>query len=591
MVRFGLFVFDPRSGDLRKQGRKIRLEGQPVQVLVKLLERPGELVTREELQKELWPVDIYVNYDHGLNAAVKRLRRALNDSPARPVFVETLSRRGYRFIAPVIAAGHPVAHTHPRPRVTDLAVLPFENLSGDPSVEYLGEGIAEAVIHALSQVPAVRVMARSAAFRFKGASLDPQTIGRKLNVRAVLVGRVWQRGDSLTIGAELVDVRNGWQIWGGQYNRKLSEIQRVEEEMTREMCESLRLRLSGEDSGRAFHHFTENTEAYQEYLKGRFHWNRLNEVGVRRSLEYYQNAISQDPNYALAYAGLADSYALLAFFGIERPADIVPKAKQAALQALALDDHLAEAHCALAGILKIYEWNWKGAEHAYEQALRLDPKNWQAHRGYAALLAARGRTSAAMREIQSAHELDPLSLSLSMEIAWNLYIARRYDDAIRQAARTLEMEPQFFPAQHALGLAYEETGRYEEARAALERAVAGSGNPTATAALARVSALMGDTETARRLLAELLALHDRSYVLPYLPALVYAGLAEYDKALTWLERALDDRDPYLVWIGMDPRLDRLRERPRFRNLLERIELGTARTGGDNFAQGSAASGK
>ncbi len=591
MVRFGLFVFDPHSGDLRKQGRKIRLEGQPVQILVKLLERPGELVTREELQQELWPADIYVNYDHGLNAAVKRLRRALNDSPARPVFIETLSRRGYRFIAPVTATGHPNSYTQLPPRVTDLAVLPFEDLSGDPSVEYLGEGIAEAVIHALSQLPAVRVMARSAAFRFKGANLDPQAIGRKLNVRAILVGRVWLRGDSLTIGAELVDVRNGWQIWGGQYNRKLSQIQTVEEEMTRDMCDSLRLRLNGEEGGRVFRHFTENTEAYQEYLKGRFHWNRLSEASVRRSIECYQNAISQDPNYALAFAGLADSYALLGFFGVERPANLFPKAKQAALQALTLDERLPEAHCALAGILKIYEWDWQGAERAYEQALRLDPKNWQAHRGYAALLAARGRTNAAMREIQSAHELDPLSLSLSMEIAWNLYIARRYDDAIRQAARTLEMEPQFFPAQHALGLAYEETGRYEEARTALERAASGSGNPTATAALARVSALMGDMEAARRLLAELLALHHRSYVLPYLPALVYAGLAEYEEALTWLERACDDRDPYLVWIGMDPRLDRLRDHPRFRNLLERIERGAARTAGENLERGSAASGK
>jgi TolB-like protein/Tfp pilus assembly protein PilF len=445
VVRFGLFVFDPHSGDLRKQGRKIRLEGQPVQILVKLLERPGELVTREELQKELWPADIYVNYDHGLNAAVKRLRRALNDSPARPVFIETLSRRGYRFIAPVTATGHPNSYTQLPPRVTDLAVLPFEDLSGDPSVEYLGEGIAEAVIHALSQLPAVRVMARSAAFRFKGANLDPQAIGRKLNVRAILVGRVWLRGDSLTIGAELVDVRNGWQIWGGQYNRKLSQIQTVEEEMTRDMCDSLRLRLNGEEGGRVFRHFTENTEAYQEYLKGRFHWNRLSEASVRRSIECYQNAISQDPNYALAFAGLADSYALLGFFGVERPANLFPKAKQAALQALTLDERLPEAHCALAGILKIYEWDWQGAERAYEQALRLDPKNWQAHRGYAALLAARGRTNAAMREIQSAHELDPLSLSLSMEIAWNLYIARRYDDAIRQAARTLEMEPTASP--------------------------------------------------------------------------------------------------------------------------------------------------
>ena len=591
MVRFGLFVFDPRSGDLRKQGHKIRLEGQPVQVLIKLLERPGELVTREELQKELWPADIYVNFEHGLNAAVKRLRRALNDSSVRPVFIETLSRRGYRFIAPVTTSGPLLTHTQPHPRVTDLAVLPFENLSGDPSADYLGEGIAEAVINALSQLPAVRVMARSTAFRFRSAGLDPQTIGRKLNVRAVLIGRVWQGGDSLAVGAELVDVHNGWQLWGGQYNRRLSELQAVEEEMTREMCDSLRLRLSGADGDRVFRHFTENTEAYQEYLKGRFHWNRLSEEGVRRSLDYYQSAIRQDPNYALAYAGLAESYALLAFFGIERPAALAPRAKDAALRALALDNRLAEAHCALAGILKIYEWDWAGAERSYEQALRLNGRNWQAHRGYAALLAACGRMNAAMREIQSAHELDPLSLSISMETAWNLYMARRYDDAIRQASRTLELEPRFFPAHHTLGLAYEAIGRYEEARASFERSTIGSGNPTASSALARVLALMGDTEAARRLLAELLGLHHRSYVLPYLPAVVYAGLGELEEALTWLETAFEDRDPYLVWIRTDPRLDLLRDHPRFRSLLERIERGFASGNGEDLARGSTASGK
>ncbi|HLK48755.1 MAG TPA: tetratricopeptide repeat protein, partial [Bryobacteraceae bacterium] len=276
------------------------------------------------------------------------------------------------------------------------------------------------------------------------------------------------------------------------------------------------------------------------------------------------------------------------FFGIERPAGLAPKAKEAALRAVALDDRLAEAHCALAGILKIYEWNWAGAERAYEQALRLNPKNWQAHRGYAALLAASGRMNAAMHEIQRAHELDPLSLSISMEIAWNLYMGRRYEEAIRQASRTLELEPRFFPAHHTLGLAFEATGRYEEARAAFEQSAAGSGNPTASSALARSLALMGEKEEARRLLAELLALGRRSYVLPYLPAVIYAGLGEPDEALAWLERAFEDRDPYLVWIRTDPRLDSLRDRPQFENLLARIEAGAAM---DERDRGSAASGK
>ena len=584
-MRFGVFVFDPRSGELRKRGRKIPLEGQPLQILIKLLERPGELVTREELQKDLWPANTYVNFEHGLNAAVKRLRQALSDSPARPVFVETLSRRGYRFIAPVTTTGPIVNHTHPHLRMIDsLAVLPFENLAGDSSAEYLSEGITEALINSLSQLSTVRVMARSATFRYKGTNSDPQAIGRRLNVRAILLGRVWQHGDSLVIATELVDVHNGWRLWGGQYNRKLSEILAVEEEMARQICDNLRLRLRGEDRSRFTRRFTESTDAYQDYLKGRFHWNRLNEEGVRKSIEYFQKAIQHDQQYALAYAGLADSCSLLGFFGMERPAGLAAKAKHAALRAVAIDEHLADGHCALAGVLKIYEWDWAGAERAYQRALELNPHSWPAHRAYAALLAATGRMEAAMREIHSAHELDPLSVSISMEVAWNLYMARQYDDAIRQALRTLELEPEFFPAHHILGLAYEQTGRYEEARVAFQRTVFGSRNPIATSALARLLALMGDKEAAGRMLTELLELGRRSYLLPYLPAVVCAGLGDSADALAWLEKACEDRDPYLVWLKMDPRLDSLRNDPRFETLLRRTGLRS----GDGQARPAAA---
>src|SRR5579872_1132176 len=268
-VRFGVFEFDLRSGELRKQGRRIRLEGQPVQVLIKLLEHSGELVTRGELRKELWPADTFVNFEQSLNAAVKRLRQALGDSPANPRFIETLARRGYRFIAPVDAAGvRPPATSPGRRTVESLAVLPFGNTDADPETEYLADGITESIINNVSRLSAVRVMARSTVFRYKDKTLDPRAVGRKLNVDAVLLGRVQQRGDALLVGAELVDVQNGWQLWGEQYNRKLADIFSVEEEMSREISEKLRVRLSGEDRSLLAKRHTQSTEAYQDYLKG-----------------------------------------------------------------------------------------------------------------------------------------------------------------------------------------------------------------------------------------------------------------------------------------------------------------------------------
>ncbi|HXJ38775.1 MAG TPA: winged helix-turn-helix domain-containing protein, partial [Bryobacteraceae bacterium] len=294
-VRFGVFEFDLRSGELHKQGRKIRLEGQPVQVLVKLLGRPGELVSREELQKQLWPSDTYVNFEQSLNAAVKRLRQALGDSPVNPRFVETLARRGYRFIAPVsgIAEGAQVA-TSPAATVRSLAVLPFGNTEADPETEYLAEGITESIINYLSPLPIMRVMSRSTVFRYKDKSLDPRSVGRKLNVDAVLLGRVLQRGDTLLVVAELVDVKNGWQLWGEQYNRKMVDIFAVEEGIAREISEKLRLRLTGEDRNRLAKRHTQSSEAYQDYLRGRYHWNRLSEEGLKKGIEYFERAIQRD---------------------------------------------------------------------------------------------------------------------------------------------------------------------------------------------------------------------------------------------------------------------------------------------------------
>jgi TolB-like protein/Flp pilus assembly protein TadD len=581
-VRFGVFEFDLCSGELRKQGRKIRLEGQPVRVLMQLLEQPGEVVTREELQRALWPADTFVNFEYSLNAAVKRLRRALGDSPENPRFVETLVKRGYRFVAPVAPVGAGAGHAMRFLRsITSLAVLPFEN--ADSGTEYLSDGIAESIINSLSQLPSVQVMARSTVFRYKDRNVNPRVAGRRLNVQAVLLGRVQQRGDRLLVGTELVEVETGWLLWGEQYNRRLSDILAVEQEISKEISEKLRLRLSGMDRSRLVKRYTDSSEAYQYYLMGRYHWTRVNEGGLRKGIEFFEKAIQSDQRYALAYAGLADSLALLAFFGLAPPGEVMPRAKEAAHTALGIDDQLAEAHASLAGILKVYDWNWPASERAYLRALELNPNYTVAHRGYAAYLSALGKAEQAMRQIRRAHELDPLSLTINMELAWNLYMAREYDQSIEQALRTLELDPEFHPTQHILGMAYEQRGKYAQACAAFQRAAAGAQqHPSPVAGRAHVLAIAGERGEAQRILEGLREAARQRYVSPYWPALICAGLGESEAAMEHLGRAYEQRDPWLVWLKTDPRLEVLHGEELFQSMLLRIGLapgsGSAATG-------------
>jgi TolB-like protein/Tfp pilus assembly protein PilF len=572
-VRFGVFDLDLRSGELRKQGRRVRLEGQPVQVLIKLLEKPGELITREDLRKELWPADTFVNFEQSLNAAVKRLRHALGDAPANPRFIETLARRGYRFIAPVSSATAATSATQ-RPRaVESLAVLPFVNTDADPETEYLADGITESVINHVSRLSAVRVMARSTVFRYKDKTLDPRAVGRKLNVDAVLLGRVQQRGDALLVGAELVDVQNGWRLWGEQYNRKLADIFSVEEEMSREISEKLRVRLSGADRGLLAKRYTESTEAYQDYLKGRYHLNRLTEDGLRKGIEHFERAIQRDQNYALAYTGLADSFGLLGFMGLAPAADVMPKAKEAARRAIAIDDGLAEAHASLAGIFKNYDWDWAGAEREYAKALELNPKYANGHRMYASFLAAVGRADQSLRASRLALELDPFSLPIHVEAAYNLYMGHDYQRALEEALRTLDLEPQFAPAQSILGWIYELQGKFDEAISAVERARALSdGHPATLASLVHMLAGAGRTQGARELLEKLEDLSRRQHVSPFWMALAHAGVGQAAMALDELYKAYEQHDVMLVWLGTEPRLDSLRAVPRFAELLRRIGL-------------------
>jgi TolB-like protein len=573
-VRFGVFDLDLRSGELRKQGRRIRLEGQPVQVLIKLLEKPGELITREDLRKELWPADTFVNFEQSLNAAVKRLRHALGDAPANPRFVETLARRGYRFIAPVSGAATTSTSEIQRPRaVESLAVLPFVNTDADPETEYLADGITESIINHVSRLSSVRVMARSTVFRYKDKTNDPRAVGRKLNVDAVLLGRLQQRGEALLVGAELVDVQNGWQLWGEQYNRKLADIFSLEEEMSREISEKLRVQLSGADRSLLAKRYTQSTEAYQDYLKGRYHLNRLTEDGLRKAIEYFERAIQRDANYALAYTGLADSFGLLGFMGLAPAADVMPKAKEAARRAIAIDDGLAEAHASLAGVFKNYDWDWAGAEREYTKALELDPRYATGHRMYASFLAGVGRAEQSSRASRVALELDPFSLPIRVEVAYNLYMGRAYERALEEVLRMLDLEPQFAPAQSILGCIYEQQGRYAEAITAVERARdLSDGHHATQASLVHILACAGRMQEARDLLKKLEDLASRRHVSRFWMALAYTGVEDTPAALDELYKAYEQRDVILVWLGTEPRLDPLRGEPRFAELLRRIGL-------------------
>lgn len=575
-VRFGVFELNLESGELHKSGRKIRLAGQPIEILIRLLEHPGELVAREDLRKELWPEGTYVNFEQSLTAAVKRLRQALGDSPGNPRFVETVARRGYRFIAPTNAPEVAFSHSEsPAQTIHSIAVLPFENTAADPETEYLSDGLTEAIINSLSRLHGLRVMARSAVFRYKGKPVDYRS-GRKLGVAAVLLGRMSQRGDQLAIGTELVDVRNGWLIWGGQFNLKLSELYAVDGKISDQISETLHLRRSGQPGPEAARHPAQNTQAYQHYLKGRYHSNRIAADSLRKGIDCYSRAVEEDPGFALAHAALSESWTLLGFFGLLPPEEAMPKAKEAALKALAINRDLAEAHSALASVLKVYDRDWPAAEREYREALRLNPNYAQAHRGYSTFLAAMGRPEEAMSEMEQAHELDPLSLVVSMEMAWNLYMAREYGQAIEHASSIAEMEPEFPSAQYILGLACEQKSRFEEAEAAFEKSLSGSrGHVSGLASLGHLFGVCGRRDEALGMLDRLNRLAGEGFVAPFWRAILYAGLGEIDSALDELESSFAQRDVWLIWLNTEPRLDNLRPDSRFQNLLRRTGLKAA----------------
>lgn len=468
----------------------------------------------------------------------------------------------------------------PRPRakrkiIDSLAVLPLVNASGDADADYLGDGITERIINELSRLRKLKVMARSTVFRYKDRAEDPQRVGLDLRVDAVVTGRVVLRGDTLTVSAELVDVGEGSQLWGAQYTRKVDDISSLHEEISNEIATRLRGRRSAAKPARPARPATTSGEAYQLYLRGRFFWNKRTPEGIKRGIEYLQRAIDTDPLFALAHAGLADCYSVLAAseFAIFPPRQIMPRAKAAATQAVEIDDGLAEAHCALASIKFWYDWDWPGAERGFKRALDLNPGYAAAHTWYGEFLSAMERPQEALAECRRSVDLDPLSVTALWSLGRVLLITHEYDLAIEEMHKALEIDPTFMRPYYVLAWAYYKVGRPEEGIASIQKSIAiGGENPFKKGYLGHLYAITGKPDEARRILEELAAQSALRYVSGFYRAIVHCGLGEADQAFTYLDQAVDERSGWLPYAKVGAFLDPLRDDPRFGDLLRRIGL-------------------
>jgi serine/threonine protein kinase len=455
-----------------------------------------------------------------------------------------------------------------RSTISSVAVMPFVNASADPNVEYLSDGITETLINSLTHIPDLRIVARSTVFRYKGKEIDPQTVGTQLGVQALMTGSVRQQGDILTIQVELVDTTNGSQLWGQQYQRKVSDLLEVQQDISREVSKNLRLRLTGEEEKQLTKRYTENTQAYQVYLQGRYYWNKRTPEGLNKSIEYFQQAIAADPNYALAYGGLADSYNVLSTNNILPPREAFPKAKAAVTKALEIDDTLAEAHTSLAFIRTVYDWDWPGAEQEYKRAIALNPNYANAHYFYAfTFLISQGRVDEAIAEMKRAVELDPLSLIINTNLGRTYFLARQYDKALEQYRKTLDLEPTFPRAHDRLQEVYEQKGAYNDAIADMEKV-----NPAVGARVRAAFEKAGPKGYWQERISLDQEQSQRTYSPAYFTAAKYAALGDNGQALTWLEKAYADRDTWLISIKIDPIFDGIRSDPRFVSLLRNMKL-------------------
>ena len=459
-------------------------------------------------------------------------------------------------------------------RIDSIAVLPFTNASNDPKTEYLSDGITESLINSLSQLPNLSVMSRNTVFRYKGQLTDPQKLGHDMGVKAILTGRLIQTGDELMISVSLEDVRESRQIWGEQYNRKLSNLVSVQQEIAADIYGRLRPKLEGENRKLLARRPTENVEAYQLYLQGLFYWNKWTEADFKKAADYFTQAVQKDSRYALSYAGLADTYSLLGDAGYLPPSEAWPKAKAAAMQALEIDDTLAEAHTSLALVKEHFEWDWTGAETEFRRAIELNPNSATAHHWYGDYLANMGRVEEGLQETKRAQELDPLSLIINTTLGWQFYLARRSDQAIDQLRKVLDMDAKFTPARRILEEVYAQSGKQKEAVEEREKVLSLSGSPELAASIAEDFSRSGYKGVQQSWLDGLTEISKHGYVSSYNIAEGYMRLEHKEKALEWLEKAYDEHDSGLVSIAVEPMFDSLRSEPRFKEIVRRMKLAS-----------------
>ncbi|MBA3354581.1 MAG: winged helix-turn-helix domain-containing protein [Pyrinomonadaceae bacterium] len=662
---FGRFRLDARERVLLRDRDLVPLTPKVFEILLALVEQSGHVVEKDDLMKRVWP-DTFVE-DGNLTQNVSLLRKALGETTGGVQFIETISRRGYRFVATVREAtengnhavtsndfdlrnkgnefevgpvgrsaeapssvkadsngpGSPSAHTawgggaapngvgQVKAPVTSrapfvstsfgkqalalalgivlvalisvvyftgrgkagdagagpiasIAVLPFSDEAASADTEYLNDKIAESLINSLSKLPKLRVVPRSLVANYKGQNIDPRAVGRELNVRAVVTGRVRRHGDTISIQADLIDLEKVAQIWGQLYDRKLADILIVQDDIARNIFENLRLRLNVEEK--------KQLEAYRLYLKGRNSWNKRTASELQQGIQYFQQAIDTDPNYAPAYAGLADCHNMLVVYGASQPKEGFPKAKEAAIKALEIDESLAEAHTSLAFINFRWDRDRVEAERGFREAIKLQPSYAPAHQWYSSYLVALERFDEAIAEATRTQDLEPLSSTASAHLGWILYLAGQNDRGIEQGTKIMELDPNAFPALRYRGLAYEQKGMYREAIGDFQKGVKLSGSPLMLALLGHAYAASGQKAAAKNVLNELRDLQGRRYVSPYTIAAIYAGLGEKDQAFKWLDKAEEERDIWLMNLKVDPVFRTLRSDPRFPDLLVRTRL-------------------
>jgi TolB-like protein/DNA-binding winged helix-turn-helix (wHTH) protein/Tfp pilus assembly protein PilF len=609
-LRFGVFELDLAGCELRKNGTLVKLQSQPFQLLALLAGHPGQIVSREEIRRALWSDETFVDFDQSINFCANKLRDALDDDPQRPWCIETVPRKGYRFVAPIVALEpevEPQPSSGERPRVRrprwflaagaalvllaialaartvmqsrletntikSLAVLPFENLSADPEQQYFADGMTDDLITDLAKIRALRVISRTSVMQYKGTKKPVPEIARELNVDAVLEGTIMRDRDRVRITVQLIRASPEKHLWADRYEEGLGGILTLQDKVAKAVAREIRIKVTPREQAVLDTRRAVDPEAYEAYSKGRYLGQFGGEKNLAKSLEYFQQAVQKDPAYALAWAGVARDYNNLASWGVLPRREAAAHAQAAAEKALQLDSSLVEGAVALAGVKMDYEWDWSGAERLLKNAIELSPNSGRAHAEYAGLLAATDRKPEAVAEMRLARQAEPLDSVIAANLGWKLYLARNYEEAEREGAKWEEWHKPF-RGDYIRASIFLQTGRTRQALEEL-RVGASESHHQALLELMYLGHALGVTgarDEGRKILAEMQVLSRTRYVPPDYIAMVYEGLGDRDQALQWYEKAVDERSINL-WVLPDQRLDSIRSDPRFKNLMRRMGL-------------------